>query len=83
MGLKSKGGNCTYLTDDNKCATHLDKPKTCSEWHCSPGGITDSGDSYPKLGQGWALVPGVLWDAIMDHDPNSPPPADPNLAGSS
>ena len=42
-------GTCWYLTKDNKCSVHEDKPKICGRWHCSPGGKGEIKD------QGWIL----------------------------
>jgi hypothetical protein len=50
--IQYEGDCCKYLTNDCKCVIHLDKPKTCQKWHCSPGGI---GDGVQIRSEGWRL----------------------------
>lgn len=53
--LQENGTRCTYLDDNScRCAVHDDKPKSCSRYHCSPGGV---GDGINLRDVGWMLLP--------------------------
>jgi hypothetical protein len=45
---------CVYLSEENKCNVHTDKPKMCGAWHCSPGG---KGEGIQVRDGGWFLSP--------------------------
>jgi hypothetical protein len=49
---KKVDDSCTYLEND-RCSVHVDKPKNCSNWHCSPGGV---GEGITVRANGWILL---------------------------
>lgn len=50
--LKTNGNRCGYLTDENGCSIHENKPPICKTWHCSPGGV---GENLTQKCGGWNL----------------------------
>lgn len=57
--------SCVYL-EDSKCTIQNTKPKSCTEWHCSPAG--NLGDPTVKIrDMGWFLSPmGALLRPAVD-----------------
>lgn len=50
------GSRCVYQKEDGLCSIHLDRPKMCRQWHCSPGGeMTDK--QIERRDAGWQLLP--------------------------
>lgn len=52
--LKEEGSKCIYLDDACHCKVHNDKPRACTKFHCSPGGV---GDEISMRDAGWVLLP--------------------------
>lgn len=53
--LKEEGSQCIYLDGNTcHCKVHDDKPRACSKYHCSPGGI---GENVSMRDGGWILLP--------------------------
>jgi hypothetical protein len=48
---------CVYLDGECNCTVHLDKPRMCRAWHCSPKGV---GDGITIREAGWLLAPMVI-----------------------
>lgn len=51
--LDNIDGHCVYLEND-LCKVHSHKPRSCSIWHCSPGG---KGEGITIRDFGWKLTP--------------------------
>ena len=50
--LQTEGNRCCYLSNENMCSIHSDKPDICRTWHCSPGGV---GENLTQKCGGWNL----------------------------
>jgi hypothetical protein len=56
LAATEDGMQCTYLKEPGLCSVHLDKPKMCRQWGCSPG--TEWEDyTIPVRDAGWMLFP--------------------------
>lgn len=52
--------HCIHQTSAGFCGVHLDKPESCGNWHCSPGGV---GEGVTRRSGGWFMLP-----IVMDND---------------
>lgn len=50
--LETNGNRCGYLTNENMCSIHNNKPEICRTWHCSPDGV---GENLTHKCGGWNL----------------------------
>lgn len=50
--LQCNNNCCKYLSKENHCSINDKKPKSCQEWHCSPGGV---GENINVRANGWVL----------------------------
>jgi hypothetical protein len=62
MILPTEGNCCKYLSNNNMCSVHDNKPKDCMNWHCSPGGV---GENIINRCGGWNLR---ISDLVQQHE---------------